>query len=320
MPARVCRPFLRHRSVGAFDDGVADEHAERDEESRRADGCGALGRLHDGVSLAQAQDDLTRVAAQLEQQYPDTNRQRGVQIVPLKDALLGSTARLIVTLFTAVLLFLSSRAPTWPACSWRARRPAAVSSPCVRRSARGDGMCCGNCWSSRSCWPLLPASWARWLAAWGTAAALAVVPDGALPRHVVPSVDPRVLACSPLSSRAAWRYWSRYSRSQRHASAICRRRSARVAAHLQAGLGSLRRPSTQQLLIVGEMALAMTLLTAGGLMGRSLQRQLDVRVGFNPDGVTAARLTLPRSRYPPEQRRGIRVAPRRGIATTAARR
>ena len=50
------------------------------------------------------------------------------------------------------------------------------------------------------------------------------------------------------------------------------------------------------------MALAMTLLTAGGLMGRSLQRQLDVRVGFNPDGVTAARLTMPRSRYAPEQR------------------
>ena len=67
---------------------------------------GALGRLRDGVSLAQAQDDLTRVAAELERQYPDTNRQRGVQIVPLKDALLGSTARLIVTLFTAVLLFL----------------------------------------------------------------------------------------------------------------------------------------------------------------------------------------------------------------------
>ncbi len=54
---------------------------------------GALGRLRDGVSFAQAQDDMTRVAAQLERQYPDTNRQRGVLIVPMKDALLGSTAR-----------------------------------------------------------------------------------------------------------------------------------------------------------------------------------------------------------------------------------
>ena len=69
-----------------------------------------------------------------------------------------------------------------------------------------------------------------------------------------------------------------------------------------AGLGSLRRPSTQQVLIVGEIALAMTLLTAGGLMARSLQRQLEVRVGFNPDGVTAARLTLPTARYLAEQR------------------
>src|SRR5262245_16047185 len=67
---------------------------------------GAIGRLRDGVSFQQAQDDLTRVAAQLEQQYPDTNRQRGVVVLPLKDALLGSTASLLVLLFTAVLLFL----------------------------------------------------------------------------------------------------------------------------------------------------------------------------------------------------------------------
>ncbi len=67
---------------------------------------GAIGRLRDGVSLAQAQDDLTRVAAQLEQQYPDSNRQRGVQLIPLKEALLGSTGPLITALFGAVLLFL----------------------------------------------------------------------------------------------------------------------------------------------------------------------------------------------------------------------
>src|SRR5262245_57520638 len=49
---------------------------------------GALGRLKSGVVLSRAQDELTRVAGLLERQYPDVNRQRGVDVTPLGDALL----------------------------------------------------------------------------------------------------------------------------------------------------------------------------------------------------------------------------------------
>ena len=72
-----------------------------------------------------------------------------------------------------------------------------------------------------------------------------------------------------------------------------------------ASLGSLRRPSVQQLLIVTEIALAMTLLTAGCLMARSLLHQLRVGVGFDAQGVTVARLSLPAARYSPEQSRAF---------------
>jgi putative ABC transport system permease protein len=262
---------------------------------------GALGRLRDGVSLAQAQDDLTRVAAELERQYPDTNRQRSVQIVPLKDALIGSTARLIVTLFTAVLLFLVVSCAN--VASLQLARTTARRRELAVRAALG-----ARRWHVLR--QLLVESFVlsalagvagTLVAAWGTAAALALVPDGALPRHVVPTVDPRVLAFTSLITCSVAVLVAilpvAASRERDLSSAI--RTGGRAPS---GGLGSLRRPSTQQLLIVGEMALAMTLLTAGGLMGRSLQRQLDVRVGFNPGGVTAARLTIPRSRYPLEQR------------------
>ena len=193
---------------------------------------GALGRLHDGVSLAQAQDDLTRVAAELERQYPDTNRQRGVQIVPLKDALLGSTARLIVTLFTAVLLFLVVSCAN--VASLQLARTTARRRELAVRAALG-----ARRWHVLR--QLLVESFVlaavagvagALVAAWGTAAALGVLPDGALPPHVVPIVDPRVLAFTSLITCSV-AYSSRYSRSRRHASAICRRRSVRVAAHLQ---------------------------------------------------------------------------------------
>jgi predicted permease len=262
---------------------------------------GAIGRLRDGVSFRQAQDDLTRVASQLEQQYPDTNRQRGVLIVPVKDDLLGSTASLIVALFAAVLLFLlvscANVASLLLARTTARRRELAV------RAALG-----ARRWHVLR--QLLVESFVlavvagvvgALVAAWGTAAAVALVPDGALPRHVQPVVDPRVIAFTSVVTCGVAMLVAVLpvvaSRDRDLSSAI--RTGGRTSA---AGLGSLRRPSTQQLLIVGEMALAMTLLTAGGLMARSLQRQLDVRVGFNPDGVTVARLTLPGSRYAAEQR------------------
>jgi len=43
-----------------------------------------VGRLKPGVTVAQAQEDLSRVAAELEREYPDTNRGWGVQMTPLK--------------------------------------------------------------------------------------------------------------------------------------------------------------------------------------------------------------------------------------------
>src|SRR5689334_6673745 len=45
----------------------------------------AIGRLKDGVTLDQARAEMTAIAAQLEQQYPDTNQQMGVGLGPLKE-------------------------------------------------------------------------------------------------------------------------------------------------------------------------------------------------------------------------------------------
>jgi putative ABC transport system permease protein len=262
---------------------------------------GALGRLRDGVSFQQAQDDLTRVAAQLEQQYPDTNRQRGVLLLRLKDALLGSTASLLVLLFTAVLLFLlvscANVASLQLARTTSRRRELAVRAALGARRWHVLRQLLVESFVLAAVAGVLGAL----VAAWGTAAALAIVPDGALPQHIVPSVDPRVLiftlivTCGVAVLVAILPVVSARERDL----SLAIRTGGRASSP---GLGSLRRPSTQQLLIVGEMALAMTLLTAGGLMARSLQRQLDVRVGFNPDGVTIARLTLPTARYPAEQR------------------
>jgi len=54
----------------------------------------------------------------------------------------------------------------------------------------------------------------------------------------------------------------------------------------------------RQALIVAELAIALLLLTGAGLLTRSFVRALAVDVGFDPDHLLTAHLTLARSRYP----------------------
>ena len=53
----------------------------------------------------------------------------------------------------------------------------------------------------------------------------------------------------------------------------------------------------RNLLIVGEMALALVLLTAGGLMIKSVLRLQETELGFNPEKVLTLRLALPSPQY-----------------------
>ena len=139
------------------------------------------------------------------------------------------------------------------------------------------------------------------VAAWSLTAVIALMPEGALPRHVQPSVDPRTLAFTIVVSIVVGALVALVP-------GVASLRSDLTGAIKEGGrsagpgLGSIRRPSTQQALVVAEIALAMTLLAAAGLMIRGLERQMRVPLGFDPKGLTVASLTLPTVRYTLEQR------------------
>ncbi len=63
--------------------------------------------------------------------------------------------------------------------------------------------------------------------------------------------------------------------------------------------GTAERPAilARAILVVCQISLAFTLLIGAGLMTFSFRRVLAVDPGFKPDGVLAARVSLPRSRY-----------------------
>jgi putative ABC transport system permease protein len=66
----------------------------------------ALARLKPGVSRDQAQSDMNLIATQLQQQYPETNAQKGVNIIPLRKQLVGKVESYLYLLFAAVVFVL----------------------------------------------------------------------------------------------------------------------------------------------------------------------------------------------------------------------
>jgi putative ABC transport system permease protein len=62
----------------------------------------------------------------------------------------------------------------------------------------------------------------------------------------------------------------------------------------------LRRLTGRGVLVAAEVALAVVLLVTAGLMIKSLGRLFETRVGYDPDGLLTARVSLSSSRYSPD--------------------
>lgn len=61
-----------------------------------------LGRLKPGVSHEQAQTEMNLIASQLQQQYPETNTEKGVRVVALHKQVVGKVESYLYMLFAAV--------------------------------------------------------------------------------------------------------------------------------------------------------------------------------------------------------------------------
>src|SRR5262249_12016178 len=66
----------------------------------------AVGLLKPGVAIGQAQSDLDAIARRLGEQYPATDKDWGLVLQPLRDAIVGRTGPLLWMLLGAVTLVL----------------------------------------------------------------------------------------------------------------------------------------------------------------------------------------------------------------------
>jgi macrolide transport system ATP-binding/permease protein len=78
----------------------------RCEQHRSCHNLDGLGRLRDGVTMDAALADLKGIAARLEKQYPDSNKDQGASLIPLSELIVGKVRPILLTLLAATGLLL----------------------------------------------------------------------------------------------------------------------------------------------------------------------------------------------------------------------
>jgi putative ABC transport system permease protein len=79
---------------------------EENRTTRRGGWWSVMGRLRPGTTIDGARRELSNIAAELAALYPGTNRDTGIEITRLEDALLGSSRAALAMLAAAVVLLL----------------------------------------------------------------------------------------------------------------------------------------------------------------------------------------------------------------------
>ena len=258
-----------------------------------------VGRLRRGVTLEQAGNDLRAVAGVIEQEFPATNKDWRVRMVPLSESMLDPQVRrsLLLVLGAVTLVFLIACANV---ANLLLARGATRQAEFALRTALGAGR-------SRLVRQLLTESCCLAVVS-GAAGVIAAALTAPLLRPLLPSAFPRLdeigVDATVLGFGVLITSLSGIGFGVIPALRASRLDVSRSLTDLGRATVSSSRVRLRQALVVGEIALATMLLVGAALLLQAFARLQHVPLGFEPDDVVTARISLPASAYPDARRIG----------------
>ena len=252
-----------------------------------------VGRLRPQVSLAQARDEMHRLAAGMEVEFPATNRDWGVRLERLHDSMFDPRVRvsLLVLLGAVGVVLLIACANV---ANLLLARATSRERELALRTALGAS-------PARLARQLLTESVSLAIVAGVCGLTVAILSMQAL-RTLIPPTIPRVdeigldrtvLGFGLFITIACGLFFGM-------APATRGARANLLSALTQSGRGVLgsSREVWRHGLVVAQTGLATMLVVIAALLLQSLVRLQQVPLGFEPSGVMTARLSVPRVKYP----------------------
>jgi predicted permease len=240
-----------------------------------------IGRLKPGVTIEQARADLERVQAQLAMQYPDTDRNIGVELEPFANAIVAGARGPLWLLFAAVSVLLLIVCTNVAALLF-ARAAQREQEIAVRASLGASRLAiAGQALTEMAVLAGAGGALGLLVAAAASRAFQMLVPE--LPRVEQIGIDARIVAYTMASTAAVTLLCGLLPaiRSTRVSSGLVRAGRTHVS----------ERQSLQWLLVGVQVTFAVTLLAGSGLLLRSFDALSRVDKGFEPEGVLAFHVT-----------------------------
>jgi putative ABC transport system permease protein len=249
-----------------------------------------VARLKSGVIIAQVQSELDLIAHRLQQQYPLDDADRGFHIQPLANALLGDqrlSLRMMLAAVGFLLLIACANIANLQLARSRGRQ-----KEIAMRAALGAS-------ANRIVWQLLAENIVLGLAGAVAGVFLAYWAVWWISAHgpaEIPRLDESRIDASTLAFASVVALLSSFLFGLAPAlrSASTRLNEAFKSA---SGIVSGSRDRVRSLLVVGEVALALMLMTGAGLLIRSALLVAHVDPGFDTSNVIVGRVGLPDSGY-----------------------
>ena len=250
------------------------------------------GRLKSDVTVDQARTEMKGIAARLEKTYPDTNTKVWVVVTPLLENLVGKYRTNLELLLGAVGLVLLIACANL--ANLFAARGAARAREFAIHSAVGAtrGQIIRKLLLESFLIALLGGALGFFIAIWMRDALIALGPEG-VSRFQQISFDLPVLSFTFLIASLTtiiFGLWPAWQASRTDVQLALKTGSA----------GSGDPPSVKRArdwLVIGEIALTLTLLVAAGLILKSFSQMQSLQLGYEPRGLFTARLELPWKSY-----------------------